>query len=603
MSCACSSFLTLSNDLDDAFTPRRNLSYGRPTISLHTPDMPSSPASDADDAFSDALSDVIPPPLGFSPAQSVGLSSPSRLSPPVSMPSMPATPGGGDDEYASDRSDWVPATASRRRRVVVSDSESDDAAAPPRRTQGAAKGGLRGRTPAAIRILDEMSDRESDGSDLERTTPSKTRKEYSIDDSRDEFTDEESIGSLKDFIVDSDDDDDPSHYEDADDYEDAEDADDAEAAEDTLDALDESASDHSSEDGATALDEDVVEILETSPGTSPGKHATGDRAVIEVLDSDTEDEDVDDDNDDDALLHFTPPPRPSMLPDISTLHVGSPDSPPKVSRTAKPKSNKRTEQTMSKREWEVYRVRFAQDFFDELDMAVFNSQLGSNGANAVLDWSGRLISSAGNASRKTTRQGTSTAISYSINLSTKVLSTTDQIQCTLAHEMCHLACWVISKEMRNPHGKVFKSWGSRVMRARPDVVVTTKHNYEIQYKYSWRCSNTSCAKVYNRHSKSIDTSRQVCGACRSRLEPMFESRQATGFQGEFEKRASRGGSWRDESLLTRDTAFLKDNMKAAKAALPGASHGDVMRALSARWSEEPDGDHGAYWAQQQAQIN
>lgn len=56
-------------------------------------------------------------------------------------------------------------------------------------------------------------------------------------------------------------------------------------------------------------------------------------------------------------------------------------------------------------------------------------------------------------------------------------------------------------------------------------------------------------------------------------------------------------------MLTRDTAFLKDNMKAAKAALPGASHGDAMRALSARWSEEPDGDHGAYWAQQLAATN
>lgn len=37
-------------------------------------------------------------------------------------------------------------------------------------------------------------------------------------------------------------------------------------------------------------------------------------------------------------------------------------------------------------------------------------------------------------------------------------------------------------------------------------------------------------------------------------------------------------------------------MKIAKAALPGASHGDVMRALSARWTEAgPEANHEAHW--------
>jgi hypothetical protein len=42
--------------------------------------------------------------------------------------------------------------------------------------------------------------------------------------------------------------------------------------------------------------------------------------------------------------------------------------------------------------------------------------------------------------------------------------------------------------------------------------------------------------------------------------------------------------------------YLKQNMKKAKAALPGKSHGDVMRALSARWTEAgPEADHEAHW--------
>jgi hypothetical protein len=38
--------------------------------------------------------------------------------------------------------------------------------------------------------------------------------------------------------------------------------------------------------------------------------------------------------------------------------------------------------------------------------------------------------------------------------------------------MCHLAAWVISNELKNPHGAVFKSWGRKVMRSRPDIEVT-----------------------------------------------------------------------------------------------------------------------------------
>jgi hypothetical protein len=37
-------------------------------------------------------------------------------------------------------------------------------------------------------------------------------------------------------------------------------------------------------------------------------------------------------------------------------------------------------------------------------------------------------------------------------------------------------------------------------------------------------------------------------------------------------------------------------MALAKAALPKASHGDVMRALSARWTEAgADADHESHW--------
>lgn len=42
--------------------------------------------------------------------------------------------------------------------------------------------------------------------------------------------------------------------------------------------------------------------------------------------------------------------------------------------------------------------------------------------------------------------------------------------------------------------------------------------------------------------------------------------------------------------------YLKQNMATAKASMPGAAHGDVMRALSSRWSEAgPEADHEGHW--------
>ena len=44
--------------------------------------------------------------------------------------------------------------------------------------------------------------------------------------------------------------------------------------------------------------------------------------------------------------------------------------------------------------------------------------------------------------------------------------------------------------------------------------------------------------------------------------------------------------------------YLKANMGLAKASLPGAAHGEVMRALSTRWADAPEASmaqHALYW--------
>ncbi|GFZ52057.1 hypothetical protein JCM24511_09829 [Saitozyma sp. JCM 24511] len=280
-------------------------------------------------------------------------------------------------------------------------------------------------------------------------------------------------------------------------------------------------------------------------------------------------DDPDDDDDDGHLIHFSPPPRKLALPDLSALTLEDESPPPSPARRSIPKSSSKRD----RKDWEQDRVRIAQDVFDDLDKRVFERKLGRHGASATIEWSKRLLTTAGTATQTKSRQPDGTSqLTAKITLSTKVCTGEEQILSTVAHEMCHLASWIISNERKNPHGKVFKSWGRKVMRARNDIEVTTKHDYVIEYKFKWRCVSERCGKIYQRHSKSIDVSKQACGRCRGRLEPMFETRE-NAFQ-----------------------TYLKQNMSLAKSSLPGATHGDVMRALSRQWtSNGSEADHQAYW--------
>src|SRR5579859_3594227 len=103
----------------------------------------------------------------------------------------------------------------------------------------------------------------------------------------------------------------------------------------------------------------------------------------------------------------------------------------------------------------------------------------------------------------------------------------EKLRDTLAHELCHCALWVIDNDPHSHHGKLFKQWfpsanlkvnsrGARITKCFPDIQVTTKHTYEIEYKYMYTCSNASCGLDFGRQRK-LDVTGVVCGDCKSRL--------------------------------------------------------------------------------------
>ncbi|VDB92206.1 unnamed protein product [Peniophora sp. CBMAI 1063] len=218
--------------------------------------------------------------------------------------------------------------------------------------------------------------------------------------------------------------------------------------------------------------------------------------------------------------------------DRSPEKLSFPDSPVKPAR-APVTPSKRARQPTSQRSPSkkalaaaaaAHLAGYASDLFAELNTVVFKGGLP---ASTELKWSPRLRSTAGRARWHRTRgkDGSTSEEFTEIELASKIVDCEERVRNTLAHEMCHLACWVIDKDVKEGHGSKWKSWASKVMRARRDISISTRHHYEISYKYQWECDN--CSRIYGRHSNSIRPDEVLCGACKTgHLAPLFGARNA-----------------------------------------------------------------------------
>ena len=113
-----------------------------------------------------------------------------------------------------------------------------------------------------------------------------------------------------------------------------------------------------------------------------------------------------------------------------------------------------------------------------------------------------------------------------VELSTKVVDDEFRLQTTLLHELCHAAAWIVDGNLKPPHGPCFQKWVAIATKAiQPTIPITTKHKFEIHYKYSWECVNPSCSvTLIRRHNRrSIDIKRHVCGRCRGALREVMDT--------------------------------------------------------------------------------
>jgi predicted SprT family Zn-dependent metalloprotease len=227
----------------------------------------------------------------------------------------------------------------------------------------------------------------------------------------------------------------------------------------------------------------------------------------------------------------------------------------------------------------------AESFLAELDTKITGgkiSELAASTSGVQIIWSKKLNTTAGRANwkRETIESlcpvdGKIPPPTYrhhaAIELAEKVIDDEDRLLNVIAHEFCHLANFMISNIKTNPHGKEFKEWAAKVSRRFVDrgIEVTTKHSYEIDYKYVWECVN--CGLEFKRHSRSIAPARHQCGKCKSKLVQT--------------KPVPRNGAANGEKKVSEYQMFVKENMKRVRKENPGSPQKEIMGLLGKRYQE------------------
>ncbi|EQL00442.1 HMG box-containing protein [Ophiocordyceps sinensis CO18] len=246
---------------------------------------------------------------------------------------------------------------------------------------------------------------------------------------------------------------------------------------------------------------------------------------------------------------------------------------PVLERPIKESPAKDSPTKVIKKSFDARKRLLAEQFLHELDDIITDgkiSELVKSTGGVELVWTKTLNTTAGRANwrRETTRtksaSGTPISVTHkhhaSIELAEKIIDTEDKLLNVLAHEFCHLANFMVSGITNNPHGKEFKAWAAKCSRAFGDsrgIQVTTKHTYDIDFKYMWAC--TACGAEYKRHSKSVDPQRHRWGG----------------------GGAARGGGGKPSDWQM----FVKEQMKTVRQKNPGSPQKEVMKIVAERWAK------------------
>ena len=225
------------------------------------------------------------------------------------------------------------------------------------------------------------------------------------------------------------------------------------------------------------------------------------------------------------------PKQPAKKPKAPETLPATPRKPSATATTKRAKQKTKSapspKNKLSRKEFQQKRTALGQETFQRFNRAAFDGKL----ASVDLVWSNKLNKTAGITRMATiTRGKTVVRREASIELATKVIDDMDRLEATLLHEMCHAADWMIDNNPKPGHGTGFKKWANIAMKQVslpsfdlhvlvvlcacvfcvmlktvicmilfpqvPGVIVTTKHTYEIAYKYAW-------VRIHHHHTASV----------------------------------------------------------------------------------------------------
>jgi len=340
-------------------------------------------------------------------------------------------------------------------------------------------------------------------------------------------------------------------------------------------------------EGDTKSHGDTNKISATSP---KGQAAKEDSFEVIIL----SDDDDTDDGDDSAGENDSEYADDSFVEEVSIssssesqdrMVVGKPvrKEKPGKRKQAETKTDKQTRQVLvSRSSFSKNRQHYTTSTFVEFNTKAFNSALSS----VEVSWSKRLKTTAGLTRLK--RIGTTDNMRRiaTIELSTKCLDSVERLRSTLLHEMCHAAAWLVDGVHKPPHGSVFKKWASLSMRKIRDVEVTTTHDYVIQFKYAWKCTNNVCGTIIKRHSRSVDPKRHCCGSCKGKLIEI----EVPGSKKDV---STIGHTPKKKRAPTGFSLFVQQNSKSVRARLvaergSSVTQPEVMKECGRIWREQKE---------------
>ncbi|XP_068819298.1 germ cell nuclear acidic protein [Capricornis sumatraensis] len=200
-----------------------------------------------------------------------------------------------------------------------------------------------------------------------------------------------------------------------------------------------------------------------------------------------------------------------------------------------------------------------QKIYTLLNRSVFDQKLPEK---IDIGWNNKMLRTAGLCTTGKLRYPKRERYAK-IQISLKVCDSADRLRDTLTHELCHAASWLLDG-IRDSHGDMWRYYARKSNMVHPELPKVTRcHNYKINYKIHYEC--TQCKFRVGRYSRSLDTTRFICARCKGSLAMLPLTRKdGTPIKPHVRPFAK----------------YVQENYREVKRETEGITHGDVMRKLS-----------------------